>query len=155
MICNIRIATALLIALSLTIIPLPDLCLGLRPPWTLLLILYLQFFLPDYFNLITLLIIGLILDTLLSSVIGEHAFALCFVTWIANKKVRRFNFFSMGQQIALIGFFCLFYKMILFTIDAFLDYQVTFAMSLGSSLISMLLWPWIKLLAESTLRKYQ
>ncbi len=147
----LRLLMAMLLALSLTIIPLPDLFLGLRPPWVLMLILYLQCFLPDYFNLIIILIIGLILDVLLSTVIGEHAFALFFVAWVANKKTRRFSFFSMGHQITLVGFFCLLYKMMILMIDAFLGYQVSFIMPFSSAFISMLLWPWVKLIADDAL----
>lgn len=147
----LRLFVAMILALALTILPLPDLFVGLRPPWVLMLILYLQLFLPDYFNIVILIIIGLILDVLLSTVIGEHAFALSLTTWIASTKARRFNFFSMGQQMALIGFFCLFYQLLILMIDAFLGYRLAFLMSIGSAVISMLLWPWIKLLADDTL----
>jgi rod shape-determining protein MreD len=147
----VRLSIATLASLSLTIIPLPDLFLGLRPPWVLMLILYLQCFLADYFSLVMVLLVGLILDVLLSTVLGEHAFALLFVTWIASKKARRFNFFSIGQQVVLIGFFCLLYKLIILMMDMFFNYHGSFVMPFISALISMLLWPWIKLIADDAL----
>lgn len=148
---NVRLFIAVIITLALTILPLPDLLLGLRPPWVLMLVLYLQFFLSDHFNVVILLIIGLALDVLLSTVLGEHAFALSLVAWIASNKARRFRLFSIGQQMTLVGFFCLFYQMIILLIDASLGYHVWFIMSLGSSLISVLLWPWVRLIADETL----
>ena len=148
---TLRLFMAALITLALTILPLPDLLIGLRPPWVLILILYLQFFLPYHFNVVILLIIGLALDVLLSTVLGEHTFALSLVTWIASSKARRFRLFSMGQQMTLVGFFCLFYQLIIVTIDASLGYHVGFIMVLGSSLISVLLWPWVRLIADETL----
>lgn len=148
---NLRLFIAAILALALTILPLPDLLLGLRPPWVLMLVLYLQFFLPDYFNIVTLLIIGLALDVLLSTVLGEHAFALSCVAWLASNKARRFRLFSIGQQMALVGFFCLFYQLLILMIDASLGYHVRFIMSLGSSLISILLWPWVRLIADDAL----
>ncbi|STX37869.1 rod shape-determining protein MreD [Legionella feeleii] len=90
---NLRLIIAIMLALVLTILPLPDLLVGLRPPWVLMLVLYLQYYLPDHFNISLLVIIGLMLDVLLATVIGEHAFALCFVSWIASNKARRFSFF--------------------------------------------------------------
>lgn len=149
---HFRLAIAIVLALALTILPLPDLLIGLRPPWVLMLVLYLQFFLPNYFNVIILLLIGLVLDVLLATVLGEHVFALSVVSWIASNKARRFNFFSMWQQMALIGFFCLLYQMLILTMEAFLGYHIAFIMSLGSAVISMLLWPWVRLLADDTLR---
>ncbi|ASQ46372.1 rod shape-determining protein MreD [Legionella clemsonensis] len=148
----LRLLVAVLISLALTILPLPDSLTGLRPPWILMLVLYLQFFLPNYFNMITLLIIGLILDVLLATVLGEHAFALSVTTWLASNKARRFYFFSMGQQMALIGFFCLLYQMLILVMELFLGYRMDFLMSVGSAAISMILWPWVRLLADDTLR---
>jgi rod shape-determining protein MreD len=148
---NLRLFVAAILALALTILPLPELLVGLRPPWALILILYLQFFLPEYFNLILLVIIGMALDVLLSTVLGEHAFALSIVAWIASTKARRFRLFTMGQQMALIGFFCLLYQMLILIIDASLGYYYGFLMPLGSTLITILLWPWVRLIADESL----
>ncbi|KTD20405.1 rod shape determining protein MreD [Legionella lansingensis] len=148
----LRLFIAVILALALTILPLPELLVGLRPPWVLMLVLYLQFFLPNYFNIPLLIIIGLLLDVLLSTVLGEHVFALSLVTWIASNKARRFNFFSMWQQMALIGFFCFLYQLLIFVIESFLGYHVSFMMLVGSAFVSMILWPWVRLIADDTLR---
>ncbi|WP_028389074.1 rod shape-determining protein MreD [Legionella fairfieldensis] len=148
---KVRLFFAVILALILTILPLPELLVGLRPPWILMLVLYLQFFLPDHFNLILLLMVGLALDVLLSTVLGEHVFALTLVAWIASNKARRFALFSIGQQMALTGFFCLFYQLTILMIDASLGYHAEFLMSLPSTLMSVLLWPWIRLVADDTL----
>ena len=93
-----------------------------------------------------MLLIGLILDTLLASVIGEHAFALLLVTWIAYTKSRRFRFFSMMQQIFLIGFFCLLYQTIISITDALLGFNYSLLSPIISAFTGMFLWPWIRLL---------
>jgi len=146
-----RMFLAALLVLALSILPLPELLIGLRPPWALVFLLYLQFFLPDQFNLVLLLILGLTLDVLLSTILGEHAFALSLVSWVASTKARRFRHFTMGQQMALIGFFCLLYQTIILMIDASLGYYYSFIMPLGSTLLTILLWPWVRLLADDTL----
>lgn len=142
---TLRLIPAFLLALVLTIVPLPEWLAGIRPPWVLLLFLYLQFYLPDCFKVLVLFVVGLFLDVLLSTVIGEHALALSLVTWLASNKSRRFYFFSMGQQMILIGFFCLLYQLIILTIDAFLGFHVGIAGAIGSALLSVLVWPWIRL----------
>ena len=125
--------------------------MGFRPPVILLLVLYIQYFLPQYFNTTALLLIGLCMDVLLSTVIGEHAFALLLTTWIASGKARRFAFFSMGQQIMLISILCFIYQLSIFLIDAFLGYHNgTWGMA-GAALLSMLAWPWIRIFADSAL----
>lgn len=148
---TLRLFTAFFLVLILTILPMPALLLGTRPMWVLMLILYLQFYMPDRFNLFVLFALGLILDTLLSTVIGEHTLALSLVSWIASSKARRFYFFSIGQQMILIGFFCFLYQIIILTINAFIGYHVGFASVVGSTAISVLLWPWVRLIAEESL----
>ncbi|MDP1603910.1 MAG: rod shape-determining protein MreD [Legionella sp.] len=148
---NLRLFMAFLLALVLTILPVPELLAGARPPWVLLLVLYLQFYMPDYFKVTVLFVIGLFLDVLLSTTIGEHALALSLITWLANNKARRFYFFSIGQQMTLVGFLCLFYQLIIVTIDAFLGFHMNLVNVVSSAVISVLVWPWLRLVGEETL----
>ena len=148
---NIRLFFALFIALVLTIIPLPMLIMGFRPPWVLIFVLYIQFYLPNYFNIAVLLLLGLCLDVLLSTAIGEHPFALILTTWIASGKARRFSFFSMGQQMMLVAVLCLLYELIIYFLDALMGYSTNLWMVAGTTLISLFFWPCARVLAENTL----
>ena len=138
-------------ALSLTILPMPEMISMFRPPWILLLVLYIEYFLPGKFKLSALLLTGLLLDVLLSTVIGEHSFALLLITWIASSKSRRFQFFSMMQQICLIGFFCLAYQAVICFIDGLLGFHYMMLSPFTSALMGMFFWPWIRLLGDDTL----
>lgn len=148
---RLRLALGFTIALILSILPMPELVTDFRPPWVLLLVLYIEYFLPGNFNQVMLLIVGLLLDVLLATVIGEHSFALLLVTWIASNKSRRFQFFSMMQQIVLIGFFCFLYQAIIVLIAVLLGFNYSILMPVASALVGMFLWPWIRLLGEDTL----
>ncbi|WP_058535648.1 rod shape-determining protein MreD [Legionella saoudiensis] len=148
---RLRLAVGFIIALILSILPMPELVTDFRPPWVLLLVLYIEYFLPGNFNQATLLFVGLMLDVLLATVIGEHSFALLLVTWLASSKSRRFQFFSMMQQIFLIGFFCMLYQAIIALITALLGFKYSLFMPVASAFVGMFLWPWIRLLGEDTL----
>jgi len=148
---SLRLLIALLMALSLTILPLPAILSGFRPPWVLLLILYVQFFVPAYFSIIGVVILGLVLDILLSTVIGEHVFALVLCSWIAESKVRRFSFFPLGQQMTLVGFLCLTYQLAIILVDLLMGFQLGTIWSLGAAFFSVLFWPWLKILADDTI----
>lgn len=146
-----RLLLALLIVLGLTILPLPDLLTGLRPPCLLLFILYVQFFMPGYFSLTALFLLGLCLDVLLATILGEHALTLLLTTWLASGMAPRFKFFPMGQQMALIGLLACVYQFVILFTDAFSGYPYNISAVIGSALISMLLWPWIRVLADGAL----
>lgn len=148
---RIRLTLGFVIALILSILPMPELISDFRPPWVLLFVLYIEYFLPGNFNLASLLFVGLLLDVLLATVIGEHSFALLLVTWIASSKSRRFQFFSMMQQIFLIGFFCFLYQAIISLITALLGFNYSLVMPVFSAAVGMFVWPWIRLLGEDTL----
>ena len=148
---NLRVFFALFIVFGLSILPLPHMMMAIRPPWVLLFVLYIQFYLPNYFSVTLLLLLGLCLDVLLSTMIGEHAFALILAAWFAASKTRRFNFFSMVQQMMLVASFCLIYQLTIFLIDAFLGYHNEPMMVIGTTILSMFFWPWARVLADGTL----
>lgn len=147
---HLRLGLAFLCALILSILPMPEWIAFVRPPWILLLVLYIEYFLPGNFRLTSLLMVGLFLDVLLSTVLGAHSFTLLVVTWIASSKSRRFQFFSMMQQICLIGMFCLLYQIIISLINALLGYNYSLFMPVASALVGMFIWPWIRLLGDSS-----
>ena len=151
---NVRLFLALFFAFVFTILPLPDLLIEFRPPWVLLLVLYVQLFLPNYFSITLLFFIGLCLDVLLSTVIGEHAFALLLTTWFVMGKARRFNFFSLLQQMILVALFCLSYQLIIYFIESFLGYHNNLRGIVGAAVFGMLLWPWMRVLGDRILFGY-
>lgn len=150
-----RLAIGFITTLVLSILPLPSMISFFRPPWALLFVLYAEYYLPGQFKLAVIIFFGLMLDVLLSTVIGEHSFALLLVTWIASTKSRRFQFFSMMQQILLIGAFCWVYQSIICFIDGLLGFQYNLFMPLASALLSMFFWPWIRILADGAFASFE
>ena len=148
---NVRFVLALLVVLVATILPLPEIVAVYRPPWVLMFVLYVQFFLPDYFRVTWVFLLGMSLDVLLASVMGEHTFALLLTTGLASTKARRFHFFSPAQQILFVVLFCTVYELTLVLIDGLLGYHNGVFFAAGTVLASLLFWPWMKLLADHTL----
>ena len=151
---SLRLWVGFIAALSLSILPLPTFISSFRPPWVLLLVLYIEYYLPHRMKLSALFLVGIALDVLLFKTIGQYSFALLTVAGLAANKSRRFRFFPMTQQILLIGFFCLLYQTILSLIDVLLGFNYSLVYPLGSTAFAMLLWPWIRLLGDDTLGLY-
>lgn len=143
---NLRLILAFFIALILTILPLPNSLSCFRPPWVLLVILYIQFFLPTYFRVTVTIVIGLCLDLLLSTLMGEHVIALAMTTWLASTRVRRFHMFSLPQQMGIITLLSLTYQLTLYFIDTYQDFNHSLTMVFGTTLTSLIIWPWLSLL---------
>jgi len=146
-----RWVTAAIITLVLAIIPLPSIVSGMRPPFTLLLILYTQCYIPKYFNLFFIFILGLCLDVLLSTFMGVHAFAILIVCWMMSRISRRFQFFMIGQQMLFICLFCFTYQLVLILENVLMGLDFSWFNSILSAITGMLFWPWLKILADDLL----
>lgn len=139
----VRLLLGFVIALVLTILPLPAIFTMVRPAWVLLLILYIQSFFPKYFKVSLAFLFGLCLDVLSGAIMGEHAFALLITTWFASGRVHRFKYYSMIHQMSMMALFCLLYQCVLYVIDAFLGHAVFVWQIIGVPLTSILMWPWL------------
>lgn len=153
----VRLMCLLALALAFCIVPLPNWISGFRPDWVLLLVLYVQFFLPDSFRIVFVFVLGLLLDVLLVTPIGEHSFALLLTTLLMIGKARRVHFFSIAQQMMVIALLCLFYQLILFVIDNSFGFHTTASLFptaillAGTTVSCLLFWPWVKFVGDAVL----
>ena len=134
---------SLLIALMLSILPLPLWISPYRPPLLALVALFWIFYAPNLVNIFLLMGLGLIVDVLQVSLFGEHGFALILVYALSFLFVRRFCFFSLVQQMLLVGFLCFFYQLVINLIEVFKGHPMLIAPLLIGPLVSMLFWPWL------------
>ena len=142
----LRLLLACVIALILSIIPIPNFLSNFRPSWILLLALYCQIYLPNCFSLVVVVFFGVCLDVLLSTTLGMHALALVITTWIASSRVQRFHIFPLSQQMVLLALFCLIYQGVLYLVDTHQGFHATLLNVLGGTFMSLLAWPWVQLL---------
>jgi rod shape-determining protein MreD len=145
---GLRLFLSLILFLILTIIPLPNVMMGIRPPWVLMLILYIEIYVPNYFSVILTLFVGICVDVLLSTAIGEHSFALLLTAWIASGKLRQFRFYSIIQQMLLIAVLSFMYQLDVFLIDGLLGYNYSIWIPCMTALSALIVWPWMRMLLE-------
>jgi rod shape-determining protein MreD len=113
-----------------------------------MLVLYLQWSIPKGCSVSFVLLIGLGLDALDAGLMGQHACALLITAWIASSSAQRFRLFTIGYQMLGLGIFCLIYQCILLVTGFVLGYQGSHLSSLLPIVTTVLLWPWIQLLAD-------
>lgn len=145
---GLRIILMLLLVLALSILPLPHLLASIRPSWVLFFVLYIQFFLPHYFSIWVIVFLGFCLDVLLSTSLGNHGFALVLTTWIGSSRVRHFHILPLAQQLMTFSVLCLIYQFTLYAIDLYQGFSHTLVMMLGTTLVSIVLWPWVSMIFE-------
>ncbi len=111
------VAGSLLLALILTVVPLPTQAAPARPAWVALVLIYWH--LNDYPRLGFLIswVAGLLMDGLTGSLLGEHALALVTVSFLALKLAHFIRTFPLWQQSLALLPVLLVYAFVLFWID--------------------------------------
>lgn len=144
-----------ILALVLTIMPMPDWFQYLRPDWLLMVMLYWVMALPERFGIFIAFCCGLVLDVTLSSYLGQHALAFIVCVFFMSKLYQGIRVLPEFQQSVTLLFFFVAYKVMLLW-----QYGITkqapnsiFYFFL-SALTSAILWPWLFILLREVRRKF-
>ncbi len=132
-----------LAAFILTLLPMPDWTVWLRPVWLLMVLIYWVMMVPQQVNVGTAWIIGILLDVLTGTLLGEHALGFTIVAYIVAHMHSRLRMFQLLQQSLSVFFLILLYQFILFCVQGFIGQPPTNWLYWSSSFTSMLLWPWV------------
>lgn len=148
------IAGSLLLALVLSILPLPELIAPFRPDWLLIALVYWGIALPHRANVGAAFFTGLLLDVVLGSVLGMHALALVIPIYLAASQFQRMRNYSVWQQSFVLGALAVLNKLLIFWVaymnrDIQLDYHYFW-----SIVSTMVFWPWVFLLLRKCRRQF-
>jgi rod shape-determining protein MreD len=141
-------------AIILTLLPMPEWTVWLRPAWVLMVVIYWIIMAPNYVNVGAAWFVGLILDLLNGSLLGEHALAMLSVAYIVSRIYLRIRMFPFIQQSLTVFLLVLFYQGILFCIQGFIGDLPASSLFWASALTSMILWPWLFSLLRNCQRKF-
>jgi len=137
------IALTFLLAMMLTLIPLPQWAVALRPQWITLVLIYWCLALPHRVSVGVAWCVGLFLDEMTGTLLGEHALVLAIVAYFAVKFHTRIQLYSMVQQLFIVFVLVLMAQSIQFWVQGILG-QLTWSwMFILSLLTSAILWPWM------------
>lgn len=139
----LTIPMSFMIAFFLTLLPMPDWSTWVRPAWILMVLVYWIIALPNYFGMGVAWMLGLFLDLINGSLLGEHALAMTVAAFFAVKMQMRFRLYPWMQQGVGILLMVFVYQFVLFCIQGFLGQIIVRWLYWLSPVISMLLWPWV------------
>jgi len=93
---------SIVIALALTLMPLPSNIEQYQPEWLLLFLIFWVVRKPETYGLGTVWILGLILDVIRGALLGQHALGFVISCYLCQQFHQRAHLFSMPQQCILI-----------------------------------------------------
>ena len=152
------IALTFVVAMVLAIVPLPDSVpveLGyLRPEWVVLALIYWVIALPHRVGILVAWSVGLIVDVLLGSLLGQHGIAFIIVAYIASSLYQRLRMFSLWQQSMIVFAIVGLNQLINFWIESIVGIGNWNLWYLLGSVVSALLWPSVFFLLRYLRRQF-
>jgi len=142
----VPVMLTLLVALCLSILPMPEWTGWARPAWVLMVLIYWTMVLPYQVNVSIAWVSGLMLDILTGTMLGEHALAMTIVVYLVYRLHRRLNMYPMIQQALSVLIFVLIYQLIIYMTQGVVGQVPQSHLYWVSSLTSFLLWPWLAVL---------
>ncbi|MEH8021416.1 MULTISPECIES: rod shape-determining protein MreD [Rheinheimera] len=134
---------SLLVALLLTVMPMPQAVKLARPDWALLVLMYWTMALPQRVGVITAFFTGVIVDVLVGTVLGVNALAFSVVMFVLAQHHLKMRNFGVLQQSLVLGILLAFYQLQLFWLSHFLTGVNFRPQYLWPALTGMLVWPWL------------
>ncbi|HWP94977.1 MAG TPA: rod shape-determining protein MreD [Gammaproteobacteria bacterium] len=135
-------ALTFVVALVLTIWPLPAWAEAWRPHWAALTLIYWCLALPNRINIGVAWLVGVVLDVLHGALLGQHALALVLVAFLANRFHLQIRVFPVLQQTVAVTLLLAVYAFVLFWISGATGVEIGFHRYIPALLTSALLWPW-------------
>lgn len=136
------ICISLLVGMVLEILPLPHWAVWYRPEWVFVILLFWMVSMPNRVGMVVAFIVGITVDLLTGTLLGQHALAYVIVAYFVAKFHLQLRNFPFWQQLGMM--------FILILLELALQYWVMGLVGLPpknwgywfSSLTSIVIWPW-------------
>lgn len=145
----------LLVATTLTLLPLPEMLNPARPPWLALVLIYWVLALPERAGVVLAFLFGIMLDVLQGVMLGQNALALVVVAFVCFKLHRRMRLFPMLQQALVVFVIIGLQQLILLWLGSLVGDAPPQLWFLLPALVSALFWPWIYLFLREIRQRYR
>jgi rod shape-determining protein MreD len=136
-----RVLVTALLALILTVVPLPTAVSWLRPDWLLIMVIYWSLVSPRIAGLMFAWLCGLLIDVTTGTVLGEHALAFLLVGFLTHRLQLRMRIFPIWQQASTVLILLMLYQFLLFWIDGITGQAITTWQRWIPAVIGAALWP--------------
>ena len=137
------IASSFLVALVLSILPWPVWTEQFRPDWVALVLIYWCIALPTRVGVGTAWSVGLILDVLYGSMLGENALAKSLIAYLAVRFHLQLRMFPRWQQAVVVLLLVTANNLLTLWIKHLAGQAPAVWGYLTPSIVTMLLWPWL------------
>ncbi len=135
------IAFTFIIALLLTIIPLPESIRFLRPDFVGLVLIYWCMALPERVGVVSGWFAGLMLDIVTGTLLGQHALSLAVIAYLTIRLHQRIRLFPILQQAFTVMVLLVLHQLLALWISRIIGRPGAPWYFWTPSMVGMLMWP--------------
>ncbi len=140
------IPATFMLALVLTVLPMPESVAVWRPAWpawVALVLIYWCMATPERVGVVVGWMAGLILDVMTGTLLGQHALGLSVVAWVAHHTHRRVRVLPLWRQAVPVFGLLFLYQVLVLWSNGIRGIPVATTAHWLSPLVGTLLWPWL------------
>lgn len=143
------------IAMILTIMPLPDFLRPYRPEWVALVLIYWCIATPTKVNIGIAWISGLFIDVLTGTLLGQHALALAVIAFVAVKLHKQIRVYPLWQQALSVFTMIALGQLLIVWIKGIVGESPQTWVYWAPSITSAFIWPWVFVFLRGLRRSYR
>ncbi len=148
------ITFTIIIALLLSELPLPAMIAPFQPEWVILVLIYWAMALPERIGIGIAWFIGLLVDVLRDTLLGQYALAFALTIFIVLRLYQRIRNFPLGQQMISIFIIMIIHSALVVWIKALTGTPAGFSMIITPAILSALFWPLVYFILRNVRRTY-
>ena len=135
------VVASFIVALMLAAMPMPDLVAAGRPAWVSLVLIYWCIALPERMGIGIGWSLGLLLDVLKGTLLGQHAASYALFAYFALKIHKRLRAFPLTKQTSFVGLMLAMHALLMLWTRGITALPSDLSIYWLPVLSSMLLWP--------------
>ena len=150
----IAVYMSFLVALILEVLPMPGWIAAFRPEWIALTLLYWTLALPGNVNIGHAWTLGIIMDLLSGSLLGQHALGLVLISLTTVHLHQQIRNFPLWEQSLVMTLIIAVYMGLMLWIEGVRGRSPDSWLYWAPAISHLMLWPWLFLALRGIRRRY-
>ena len=138
---HLPVVVSIVIALMLTMLPLPGPVDTFRPDWIALMLIFWAISVPASYGVGVAWVVGIVLDVTQGTLLGQHALALLAVVFVTAKFHLLMRVFPLLQLTATVFALLSFHQFLLFWVNGVAGVNAPASAYWGPVVSGTVLWP--------------
>ena len=134
---------SIILAIILTMVPLPSALDPFRPDWVPLVLIYWTMMLPQSYSVGIAWIVGLVLDVAQGTLLGQHALALVVIIFLTSRFHLLMRVFPMSQLTFTVFAMLAIYQFLLFWVNGVAGVTAPAIAYWAPVITGTLIWPFL------------